>query len=130
MLAWRIGESFNPTDPAKGFEEALTEDNFLYDFYYLGLRVGRLPTPWLPFRPLTEKDLQWRPSDWRPEPTYSRWPVVMRICLYPRGDRERGEAPPSAEKASASSTKSVQSPNSTLAQKINIGHCSAALALV
>jgi len=88
-------EGFNPSDPRTGFKEALAEGIFPPDLFF-PYRLGiRFPTPWLPFRSITNEDLNWH--DIWPEPdlarTYSRWPVVMRICLYPQGDRERGRAP-------------------------------------
>jgi hypothetical protein len=95
MQAWRIGERFNPNNPSEGFKQALAEGYppELFFSYHFGLRS---PTPWLPFRPITEKDLQWRPDNWlflERGNTYSAWPVVMRICLYPQGDKNRGPAP-------------------------------------
>ena len=90
MRAWRIGERFNPIDPAAGYVDALSEG------IYLTYLEKSLLTPWLPFRPLTAKDLQWRPhvsAEWGLVGNYSSWPVIMRICLYPPYGKERVTPP-------------------------------------
>jgi hypothetical protein len=95
MQCWRLGESVNPNDPPYGFKEALV------DFYHPGLFLEHplmryREQPWLPFREITAKDLQWKPSFfWSDQMsnTYSRWPIVMRICLYPRGEERERAAP-------------------------------------
>lgn len=91
MLAWRIGESVDPTDPQQGFEEALKRGNqSLFSLiHYFSLTSDYRLTPWRPFRAITEKDLSWRPSDWPVAGFYAQWPAIMRICLYPG----RGEPP-------------------------------------
>lgn len=95
LAAWRIGERYDPNDPDKGFAEAMAEPSVLIP----GSPEEpspTLPPPWLPFRPLTDKDLHWRPPFWPAidqRDTYSQWPVVMRICLYPGGGRDGAQAP-------------------------------------
>ena len=89
MHSWRLGESFNANDPADGFKELIRERYAMWNWE----PPWRLP-PWLPFRPITVKDLHWRPELWSDMwELYARWPIVMRICLYPRGDQDRGRAP-------------------------------------
>ena len=98
LAAWRIGERYDPNHPDKGLDQHLQA---------LGsgqVELGPRPAefkpstaqPWFPARPLAETDLLWRPPFWTlldPKSTYSRWPVLMRICLYPRGGADRGQAP-------------------------------------
>ena len=96
LRAWRIGESFNPTDPAQGYKEAAREGVYARSRYLAYPLELNLLRPWLPFRALTAADLKWRPQtwgEWDRRNTYSLWPVVMRICLYPSYGPERG-APP------------------------------------
>jgi hypothetical protein len=95
MWAWRIGESYNPMHPDKGFEEAVNGQWDLVDIfppYTFERRMG----PWLPFRSITEQDLYWKPEIpwWGGRlRTYSKWPIVMRICLHPQWGRERADIP-------------------------------------
>jgi hypothetical protein len=92
LRAWRIGERYDPNNPTNGFNLASTDER---TFALQGLAL--LP-PWMPFRSVTVQDLGWQPPNyWPPSPpspnTYLKWPVVMRICLYPRDGKARGEAP-------------------------------------
>ena len=95
MQAWRLGERFNPIEPSKGLQDALKEGIYGLDYFNYLFEINR-PTPWLPFRAITAEDLKWRPdnwSNWDVAHTYSVWPVVMRICLYPPDKHDRGPAP-------------------------------------
>lgn len=98
MRAWRIGETYNPRYPDKGFDEASAQKRLWWGPGYTELFEGEFWRPWKPFRAIQEEDLRWRPRDIRfwddnASETYSRWPIILRICLYPGGDRERGEPP-------------------------------------
>lgn len=90
LLAWRAGERIDPQEPPKGFDrmgDRLTWAAFRNDV--------RTSSGWVPYRSLRESDLTWHPPFWSPEihRLFARWPVVMRICLYPRESGERGEVP-------------------------------------
>jgi hypothetical protein len=87
LYCWRLGESINPPDPIRGFKEGLLDGLFFPDYRYANF-VGNTQflKPWMPFRQISGKELHWQPPVWNQEMwerSYSRWPVVMRICMYP-----------------------------------------------
>lgn len=86
MYSWRVGEKYDPENPPKGFEEAMRYQVDWREFWDGTPR--ELAEPWLPYRAITARDLTWRPPIyyWRDEDkeTYSKWPIQVRICLYPR----------------------------------------------
>ena len=48
LRAWRIGESFNPTDPAQGYKEAAREGVYARSRYLAYPLELTLLRPWLP----------------------------------------------------------------------------------
>ncbi len=86
LLAWRLGESYDPESPRRGFAEVVRHHRF-WDRDPATLPHSPWSTPWRPYRLFDVADLR----EWRPElfpnrewDEYRQWPIDLRICLYPR----------------------------------------------
>lgn len=90
LMTWRLGERRDPNNPLNSFESSvpLLPDFRLAPWWDLLSEV--LSEPWQPVRAPQSKEIQILPKWWteyamRRGLRDLQWPVMLRICLYPRG---------------------------------------------